>query len=389
MGDPMKKKPVDRLAQALAYWEHSMLFMDASQVALERNGMTFPHFPPFENWGRLRGEVLRAQDKPFPVDLFEHSESVFQKSVGGVCVFPSAFYAWNKHSRRVFHVTSSLQALLAVTDVSRMALPEVAWPFDAFLITLENPWISSAGGEYDAILFTRLGEMVGESEEENTAIRLIFLPRWLAEVTPITRGDRAEVTKHLRDKKVSYRVLMAFLEKVAVRCGHGLPAASTSPVLAIDLLEGGRRKRTYVSAQEAVPAVQVTESDLSSALRLLVGLALYLTTAGESGPRTERGDGNMHIGGNDPRAIRFEAEVAHVYAGRPPSDEEVEIFLAHRSGRGGVGEASATFVIGHWKRPRGQGANPHAAKTVWVRPHLRRKDLLKPGELPGGLHQER
>lgn len=47
-------------------------------------------------------------------------------------------------------------------------------------------------------------------------------------------------------------------------------------------------------------------------------------------------------------------------------------------------ELCAHFRRGHWRRPPGQGDDPTASKTVWVRPTLVRRDRLPEGALPGG-----
>ena len=66
------------------------------------------------------------------------------------------------------------------------------------------------------------------------------------------------------------------------------------------------------------------------------------------------------------------------------SPEELRHFREHLGLPKSEREVSAHFRTGFFRRPRGQGKNPDAVKSEWVRPTIVRRDRLEEGALPVG-----
>lgn len=366
-------------------------------VRAHRGSAPVPPGGPFETWGQFRHAILNLLEGEFPFEKFVSDNIPFRQIAGMIADFPTHFYAWNRFSRRVFHVTRPLQALLNGTSLQEVSWRDVHWPFEAFMVTLDVPIIGSEGEEYDALLFARLGKNVNPRWKGEDPIQIMMLPKVLDGVTPITLDERKELAELVKKRKV--KDIVRAIERI--RAAHGMEESKKIWISVIDVppecldenvstsfaqMEA-RRASSLLDRATRGPVKDKYFAEWDSAARVIVGLSLYLTTSGKSGPEIHRNNLKVQTGRDDPRAIRLEAEVASVYAGESPSEEEVEAFLDHRPRAPGA--ICATFVMGYWKRPPGQGNDPKAAKTVWVRPHLRRQDRLKPGELPGGLHQDK
>jgi hypothetical protein len=125
-----------------------------------------------------------------------------------------------------------------------------------------------------------------------------------------------------------------------------------------------------------------TIAELDLALRLSVGLALYLASVPPS-PTVVQNESPEAPADPDIRAISQGAHVCTVLSSYTMSVEErndVIIVGVPRQFR----QLSPHWRRGHFRREWGQGANPQARRTVWIHPVQVRKDLLGRKQQVGG-----
>jgi hypothetical protein len=123
------------------------------------------------------------------------------------------------------------------------------------------------------------------------------------------------------------------------------------------------------------------------AVRILAGLCLYIRTLPPiSKYRTKWQKAEVEPLVMPVQAITDEAEVCVVSTEFTLSPEERTIFSSREVNEelAGCMKKNPHFRRGFWKRPPGQGHNPDAEKSIWVRPTIVNRHLLREGELPLG-----
>ena len=163
-----------------------------------------------------------------------------------------------------------------------------------------------------------------------------------------------------------------FAERLIPDSLIGVPISKIGDLYITESHDQLLRKAGYTKAEVA------DGGDL--AIRIALGLCIYLSTLPSTTPH--RSEWQKHRGERDRKAITDGAEICTVSSIFKLTTEEKEI-VRQMHGRATV-ELSAHFRRGHWRRPPGQGQNPKAMKTVWVRPCLVRKDKLEEGQIVGG-----
>lgn len=122
---------------------------------------------------------------------------------------------------------------------------------------------------------------------------------------------------------------------------------------------------------------------LLESTRLAAGLSLYLGMGGTECARSAADWKPSVESGRLTRAITSEAQVCEVASMHRLSTAEVAA-IEGVSGHGSGNLVSAYFRRGHWRKKPGQGADPLAPKTTWVRPTLVCRDRLPEAGLPVG-----
>ena len=377
---------VRRLDQALRLWEDTC-FMTNRLAHLERMLVTLGQKiegepTPLEgaviNWNNLRGDLLRGAS----------ADEINDKYLQGVALgplhnFPLGLSEWSRNSRRVFHLTEELLTLLSLTSLDGIRWSEVNWPFDSFLVTLDQPLIDENGTHFDTILLYRF------EVAEGWAVGVQLYSSNLEGYRPLTFDDRERINK------LHARGLTGPLGKWSGRIAAWFKATGPIPFsISIPLPPGlqdcfvtDSYRAIYDKLGHSYTGLQEDGSSnetIDAALRIAVGLCLYLATLhSESGEQQSSWEGvPREESKKDPRAVTREAKVCWVSSKYRLSQEESDVVESFR-GRAHV-SMCAHWRRGHWRRSPGQGDNPDAPKHVWVRPTLVRKDRLKPGELPGG-----
>jgi hypothetical protein len=150
---------VRRLDQALRLWEDTC-YMTNRLGTLERylvamgqklDGELESLDGAITSWNDFRGDLLRG------IDLTEaHNKYCSGPLVSPLHSFPVSLNEWSRNSRRVFHLTEELLTLLSLTSLDGVRWSEVHWPFESFLVTLDQPLVDENGTSFDAILLYRI-----------------------------------------------------------------------------------------------------------------------------------------------------------------------------------------------------------------------------------------
>lgn len=367
------KHPVVRLEQGLSQWEQLCFILGLDARITQGLGKPiFPLVEPLLYYERLRRTLLRSYTGGrININMFIPPESL-QEYFGSVCFLPYALMSWTVHSRRVFHLSDEIQVQLANTSTEGLTWMDIRWPLESFGIELEVPLVDAKGRSYDFILVSQLH---GDYRE----IRLF--PRELDKVYFLSKEEKEDLDRGVvnrkwiktyeRSKQIrSDRVLDVEYSYFALD-----PTVVNRPVddSIVDMWGDLIRSRG-----NSPPAME-DHPEWDDAARIVVGLCMYLTVLRRSSP--SQSEWVPAPSTPDPNAITRAAEVCFVSSIHPfHRDERVIVGGKKRS----PFEMRTHWRQGYWRRPPGQGKNPLARRTIWIRPMLIRRDRLVRGAVPGG-----
>lgn len=352
-------------------WEDAALY-----VGLINRLMDIPPFGAVQNWRSFRTHLLQANVGCFDKEKygFGYPQGVSAESTALTSLFGEKFnihaeclFAWNKHGRRVFHLTEELCLLLANTTLN-IPISEVSWALPSFAIT----WDGAAPNEVDTLVVS-----TASPQGRETSVSLVG-------IRSSTKSKLGEYDRKLVDETIKKNDIKAIKKRVLEL---GLTDPETWDVSAEQVHHPGEVRGVQAVTQlvrgmkESLNA-GYREFILKNPLNIAAGLMLYLETLPPNSPHKSSWSRIISPGKPDPRAISKEAEVCHVNSQHVLSAEERQLFRDVLSREGAP--LSAHFRSGHWRRPPGKGNDPDAPKLVHVRPTLVRPDRLGEGELPGG-----
>lgn len=367
------KHPVVRLEQGLSQWEQLcfILGLDA-RITQGLGSPTFPLVDPLLHYERLRKTLLGGYTGGrFDMSMFTPPEPL-EEYFGSVCFLPHALMSWTFHSRRVFHLSDEIQVQLANTATEGLTWRDIRWPLESFGIELEVPLVDTKGRSYDFILVSQLH---GDYRE----VRLF--PRELDKVYFLSKKEKAELDRGV----VNRQWVKTYRRSHQIRANRVLdveysffaldPTVVNRPV--DDSIVDMWGSLIQANGNQTPPMEDHPEWD--DAARIVVGLCMYLTVLRRSNPN--QSEWVKAPSTPDPNAITKAAEVCFVSSIHPfHKDEKAIVGGKNRS----PFEMRTHWRQGYWRRPQGQGRNPSAKRTVWIRPMLIRKDRLVKGAVPGG-----
>lgn len=380
---------VNRLEELLLFWEEAM-FRDALEVRLADSqrvrARTMSIMPP--EWRHVRKHLLGAVSgsrediaacMTTQARLMISGERLFERSL--VCdldVVPYMLWKWCRFSRKVFHMTETLQWMLKCSAYEDLFYDDVQFPHEAFALSLEQPIRTEAGHSFDCILFAReLDGVLIELLPSGLETRKI---RSATETDRLARGVSAGARKggkHL--KSVADRLRQLKEEDASLRVPyHGIVFHNPQRVsLGLSNGEMGELLAGSVSSEFG--------DAFSEAFHLIIGVSLYLTQKGVLEGGNAHSERVQHSSsGEKPDRVVDEAEVCHIGLKEKIAYSPSSNSISTEEGK----SLRPHWRIGHWRRPPGQGKNPEAPRTVWVRPVLVRKEHLEESQLPLGVHVE-
>lgn len=380
---------VERMEKCLRAWEDLWFLIEAINTALSAMGK--PRLSSNEgavvNAPKFRKRLLKnrrekinlsdfipPRDLSFPVEFFSK--------------IPLFISSWCQHSRRLYHITKELQAVLNATSLEGVTWQDVSFPFPAYSISLQQPVTNDEDSRlYDFVMVNALPRE-GDDGQLIPSVELIGLSQECERYEPMTEANRQNIRNRIKSGE---------WEHVVKICTHYLK--NTDPK-GLNIYFWGRpdlevmSTAQWVLREEAIvmpPTIrqaskqEAIETFWESMVRIAVGMCLYLKTLSPQSPHQSEWRPVPRSGLPDPRAISNEAQVCTVSSCyKLTTEERVVLGLEGTKQERAAYELSCHFRQGHWRRAPGYGHLPDAPKTVHVRPCIVRKDRLREGELPGG-----
>ncbi len=366
-----------RLDQALRYWEdrcfiHRIMVMVKN---LSPSNVPQPLFGALLNASQFRDELLHVYDGSASIDISRYELPAYLAE-GLLARLPGAIHAWTRHSRRVYDLDPTLQAMLEQTPINNVRWNEVPWPFRAFAVTLGRP-ISVGMREYDTCIFSK--SRYGSNRQ--SLLNFILLKSALGQYAPLTLRERNNWLACFKQRKFKKfkRLHAEYFDRVdplddcigtfiALRDNNG-PAVVQSPA---SLIESGIAREDVEKAAVLLPMWE-------NVFRVVVGLCLYLRSGQPSTRHPQLWLPNPST--PDPSAITNTAQVCRVTcsftfdpAAVPP--------MVHVTGA--PHEKCAHWREGHWRRKWFGHDEDGFPRRTWIRPTLVRADRLGQGMIPTG-----
>ena len=282
---------------------------------------------------------------------------------------------WNTNSRRIYHLPEDLVLMLQATSLRGRTFRDLRFPFPSFALALECPIITDTGQAMDFILLS------GESTPEAWYAFAKKLGGW----KPTDVASHYKIKKamsmgnHQRFQRLAYKPITDANRTPELWTGYAWPGDNDGNC-DVDIEDDLQAAARSAKRDEAL--------DWTNKLfRVVIGFTFYLQAFHES-----QKDLVTRIRNEDHPKLRASSygtslvspeEIFKVQSIFSLSREERDGLSNFFAGRGGW-EVNTHFREGHWRRPPGEGDNPLAQKTVWVRPTMVRRDRLAENTLPMG-----
>lgn len=394
--------PTSRLEEALRFWEMTLQCMEwmirtTSEAPPNRAKMR----GVYAGWRYFRDFLLnhRLGDE-FPTERFFDREIAVHTDSLPTAILPAAIAEWTANSRRIFSVGGQLHRELALTSLRNFKLREIHWPFDTFVMALEEPlFLSDASGAFDCVLVTRKTPLRflqgGAAKNTKLWLQVHFFSQQLAGLPSLSADTVSRINKLLEKREWKKAKELAAAAEDALLSGRD---KSLHQVLEIggdesrgdDLLEEliTGIDAEWVTTPQGAAAEGTARSRVQMTqvvLRIVFGFALYMMSL--PGGSTHRRRAPSRPGTETPKLgpIHHGADICLVTSDSVLSSEE------HEAIGGGTGR-TITELAPHFRRPHfrkrpGTAADPLAPKCVRVGMARVNFHKLVPGSLPGGLEQ--
>jgi len=326
---------------------------------------------------------------------------------------PRLLTNWTRHSRRVFSLSSDLQAMLAMTSLDNVKWSDVSWPYESFAVELEDP-ITDADGRSYRLLMVETWPTAEYGYDQKVIYPMATDPQPLFD-----RFVRGKLHEHLRARR--WHKLASMIQREHARPikdvfgpsvpivadAHGsvttdvgqvmlehmrsMPGAVVldhAPTAQDDLgadLPAGQLRVLIIDRGDEEPDKKVEKAwDFGNiCAQIMAGVCLYLTSLPPGS--SHRSEWKRRTSSTpDPKAISSEALVCALQSIHRLDVNERTALRQHQASGRPTYELSSHYRRGHWRRPPGSGDDPTALRTIWVRPAWVRMDRLAFGELPGG-----
>jgi len=367
------------LENALKAWEDKWLFYEASNRLLIYAKEKGPEVlrGPMRHWRELRNHILTLKGNDFDVTRFCPMEDDLGASA--YTTVPLQLASWTLDSRRVFQLNSELVNKFATAELpAGLKWSDLLWPFDAFAISLEEPYMLQGDSDdiaLEMILVTSVFKACSAheySKRDGFEVRYFLreaCPLEDAERCVLTSNEREALEKRLKKKQwvKLQRDLGKIAEKIRWRFASGnIPSGMQEPSLL--------KKEGLVGDDPY--------------FKIIAGFCLYLEALP---PGTMEGYGWQQV----PLSVRKQAQgfitdgeqvcrIENLHTLSPATLAE----FPQSPRRGPAYTVTPHWRRAHYRRARGQGNNPHAPRDVEVSAALIHKEHLPPGSIPGGAQSK-
>jgi hypothetical protein len=353
--------------QALCVWEDMMCM--AQYHALQAK---VPVYGAVAHWRDFRRYLLQYRYH----DVFDRGRFVYRTAEGAQFGMPTALNlmiaSWVSQGKRVYRLSEQMQSVFANISFGVLELKDIVIPLRAFAIQYAAPIARECDGLKTAMVvvsnYPRL--LFDDPMLSEQTITVSMLPEVITEYVPLDRADVALLLKKAESgdrtvRKVYKRIKCAYdsqsdcIRRLCEGDGYILP--TKHDMLVEEYLQ-------HLTKQGIDP------SDIVQ-LRIIYNLCVYLQTLASDATQTG--------------VIHQEREIEVQNSVRPLCVSESDLCVV--TGLGTIGTTVRSHARGtqeqrkapipHWRiahkrRPKGQGANPSAEKTVSVPATLVHAELL-------------
>jgi hypothetical protein len=385
-------KKMLQIEAALHLWEDLCLLKNKrlSIWALEHQDIPrdMPHGPAVHA-PEFRKHLLENGAKgDLDCERFVDWEEFGSDMFGDTLFLPIHLFAWNRYSRRVFHLSSELQLLLSATSLKDIRWGEIRWPFKSFVLTLDEPVEDNQGNEFDCVLVTNLSSTINAWRLKGSDIlSFTLLSTRLKEYRPIDREMINKISKprKWKDEKMQRKML---------RMGNDYVKSFTIALTSLKDVPIEKPTEEIVRDAFAINGIESRQNEQDSYLsyslidkfkHLLASMCLFLQTLPpkkfpdnwQSAEKQQEATGEF-----SPAAVFTTNDIFKIECKSTLSRESQETIAAIRQSRIGR-EKCPHWKRGHWRRVMNYRNNPTAPK-IWILPYFVNEHRLPPGSLPVG-----
>lgn len=378
------RQPIEqRLEQALRVWEdttylNQLLVRAAGNIPEIRQTCDlhtqFKSSLEANKYGIVRDRLLHAVTSTPATELLQRTDFPTDDALCYEELLWELF-GWCRSSRRAYRIPTDLQLLLQTTSL-RGLWTDIRLPFNAFAVYLEEPLIHPDGRAFDTLIFHRHGD------EECSSYSLVLIPSEYRQYCPISASQREHLERKIRsgdlyNVAITGRKLLKKITKSYISLSfEKIPLDQFQTEIHFNNSSGRTSDILKQFEESDAPESRI----MHLAFQLAIGLSHYLLNF----PQKERGEsvrGPAQTPHPPLRIVTSGTHVCTVQGSFEISREEREVFREFARGR----EISSPFFReGYYSRPPGLGSDPLAARTIWHRPTIVRRDLLPEGTLPQG-----
>lgn len=376
----MKTRPNKSIERLLTIWHDRALFIN-----LEAKFNNTSNTPlPYESFEQHLADVAAQRKALDTTDTFwtqswKDTTSNERRFTGGISF---ALERWAASSRRIFQIEDDLQLLLDATSLEGIRLHDVGFPFDAFAVETDEPFIGAGGQPIDTFIF------VVERSNENCIIHIFAIKKRTESYLPIPitlKNDAIKAIKNGNTRKAEslLRKIEKHTANIPIETLHSrLWPLDTEIDVAIEEMRADLNSETA----QLLMASDVHSTDVidtfGALLRMVFGMCLYLKSLPADAPQVSPWQ-TLPKQATDRTRVTNDASVCRVESTFKLKPHERDVFgpSAQNTSRS-FGEKCCHFRRGTWCRPKGSA--PDAQRTEWRRPTIVRPDRLAPGEIPKG-----
>lgn len=135
----------ERLSHAFAEWQMFLLNYEIEVASMKHTGALTQHdIVESQIVTKLPHTILNRSIKNLDINDWKLRKiELCSDNLRGLNhayeLFPYELFNWNRNSRRVFHLPISLKTLLETAELPNVTWDDILWPFDSFIVTIEEP----------------------------------------------------------------------------------------------------------------------------------------------------------------------------------------------------------------------------------------------------------
>lgn len=199
----------DRMNGLLTRWE-SVCFLRGINTLVQTGSLpdgACKHFDKFRSY-IFKNAGKRMADSAF-LNFMRFPPGIDPNELEVTAYIPLTVLSWHHSSRRIFHMPSETQNLLDATSLERILWKEVRFPFNSFVVTLEDPLVSDDGICFDTFVVSKIDTFLPDHNRKGEDIwELRLLPQNLSQKIEINKSDRKKLMVLAKNRSTNELIRM-------------------------------------------------------------------------------------------------------------------------------------------------------------------------------------